>query len=77
MEHSMVIIKQLTPIALGVALAATAVTPSVAQRSPAGPSREQAVRDCNATANRFTQHIWGDFEIDTYRACMAQRGQQE
>ena len=73
----MVIIKQLTAIALGVAVAATAVTPSVAQRSVAGPSREQAVRDCNATANKLTQHIWGDFEINSYRACMAQHGQQE
>jgi len=73
----MVTIKQLTAIALGVALAATAVTPSVAQRSPAGPSREQALRECNALANKTIQHVWGDFEIDSYRACMAQRGQQE
>ncbi len=73
----MVTIKQLTAIALGAAVGATAVTPSVAQRSVAGPSREQAVRDCNALANKLIQHVWGDFEIDPYRACMAQRGQPE
>ncbi len=73
----MVAIKQLTGIALGVAVAATAVTPSVAQRSQAGSGREQALRDCSASANKLTQHVWGDFEINNYRACMAQHGQQE
>ena len=73
----MVTIKQLTAIALGVAVAATAVTPSVAQRSHASSAREQALRDCSATSNKFIQHVWGDFEIDSYRACMAQHGQRE
>jgi len=49
----------------------------VAQRGEARTGREQALRECNALANKTIQHVWGDFEIDSYRACMAQRGQQE
>jgi hypothetical protein len=36
-----------------------------------------AIRDCNVQAGKYKQYLWGDYEIDAYRACMAQRGQQE
>jgi hypothetical protein len=66
--------------ALAVALAAsTLATPSFAQRSEEGMSsnRAQALKNCNAEAGKYKQYVWGDFEMNTYRACMAQRGQQE
>ena len=39
--------------------------------------RAAAIRDCNVQAGKYKQYLWGDYEIDAYRACMAQRGQQE
>jgi len=69
--------KQLKGIALGLAIAATAATPSLAQRGDMGAARTQALHQCNATANKFTQHTWGDWQLDEYRACMSRHGQQE
>ena len=65
--------------ALAVTLAASALaTPSFAQRSEGMSSgRAAAIRDCNVQAGKYKQYLWGDYEIDAYRACMAQRGQQE
>ena len=55
------------------------VTPSVAQRAEDQMSgaRAQALRQCNAQAGKMSQYTWGDHQIDSYRACMAQHGQQE
>jgi hypothetical protein len=66
--------------ALAVTLAASALaTPSFAQRSEEGmsSSRAQALKGCNAEAGKYKQYVWGDYEINAYRACMAQRDQQE
>jgi hypothetical protein len=69
--------KFLTALAVGIAVSALA-TPSFAQRSEGMSSgRAAAIRDCNAQAGKYKQYLWGDYEIDVYRACMAQRGQQE
>jgi len=73
----MVTIKQLTGIALGLAVAVTVVTPTFAQKGAVGAARAKALRECSASANKFIQHIWGDFEIDVYPACMARHGQPE
>jgi len=40
-------------------------------------ARAQALHQCNAQAGKLTQYTWGDHQIDNYRACMAQHGQQE
>ena len=65
-------------LALGLALAALA-SPSFAQRSeqPMSTTREQAIRECNGIAGKYSQYTWGHAQIDTYRACMAQHGEQE
>ena len=65
--------------ALAVTLAASALaTPSFAQRSEGMSSgRAAAIHDCDAQAGKYKQYVWGDYEIDVYRACMAQHGQQE
>ena len=65
--------------ALAVALAASALaTPGFAQRSEGmSDSRAQALKNCNTQAGKYKQYVWVDYEIDAYRACMAQRGHQE
>jgi hypothetical protein len=70
--------KRIAVIALGLALSALA-SPSFAQRSENHMSgaREQALRECNLAAQKYTQHTWADVQIYTYRACMAEHGQQE
>ncbi len=73
----MVTIKQLRGIALGLAIAATLATPSLAQRADMSAGRTQALHQCNATANKYSQSTWGDWQLDEYRACMSQHGQQE
>jgi hypothetical protein len=70
-------IKQLTGMALGLAVATTIVTPSFAQRGEVSPERAQALRDCNGVAKNYKQYTWGATELNHYRACMAQHGQQE
>lgn len=39
--------------------------------------REASIRDCNLNAQKYTQHLWSNLEIQQYRICMAQRGQAE
>jgi hypothetical protein len=40
-------------------------------------ARAAALRECNRQASKYPDYLWGDYEIDVYRACMAERGQQE
>jgi hypothetical protein len=69
--------KLLAALVLGLAVSALA-TPSFAQSSEGmSSSRAQALRECNVQAGKYKQYTWGDTEITTYRACMAQHGQQE
>jgi hypothetical protein len=70
--------KRIAAIALGLALF-TLASPSFAQRSEQHMSaaRAQALRECNLRAQKYTQHTWADVQIYTYRACMAEHGQQE
>ena len=65
--------------ALAVALAAsTLATSSFAQRSEGmSSSRVAAIRDCTTKAGKFKQYVWGDYQIDKYRACMTKHGQME
>ena len=39
--------------------------------------RAEALRACNAIANRYLQQTWGDQQGDIYRACMAEHGEVE
>ena len=41
------------------------------------PARAQALQQCNRLASRFPLHDWGNTQIQLYRSCMAQHGQQE
>ena len=65
-------------LALGLLTIASS-TPALAQPNGdrIGPGRAAAIRACNHEAATYRQYLWGDFEIDVYRACMTQRGQQE
>ena len=72
--------KRIAAIALGLALSISALaSPSFAQRSEnhMSAARAQALRECNLAAQKYTQHTWANVQIDTYRACMAEHGQQE
>jgi hypothetical protein len=79
------IMKRLSnPLAALVLAAAVSVlaTPSFAQRSEGGEggmsaARAQAIHECTAKAGKYVGHTGGDNEIYTYRACMADHGQQE
>jgi len=76
------IVVRLAALALGLAVAATA-SPSFAQKSKPRPptdtldARAQALRDCSNAAVKFPELTWGIWEVQIYRACMAQRGQRE
>jgi hypothetical protein len=49
-----------------------------AQAVPRGISgREQAIRECSAAQQKYTQTTWGDTESNVYRSCMATHGQPE
>ena len=40
-------------------------------------AREKSLRDCNAEAGKLIQHTWGDHQVQKYRSCMMQKGEQE
>lgn len=39
--------------------------------------RAEALRACNAIANRYLQQTWGNQQNDIYRACMTEHGEVE
>ena len=57
---------RIAAIALGLALSVLA-SPSFAQRSEnhMSAAREQALRECNLAAQKYTQHTWADVQIQT------------
>ena len=57
-------------------LAGTLALSLVAAATRAG-ARADAIRECNNDAAKFPEYSWGNHEFDTYRACMAQKGQAE
>jgi hypothetical protein len=65
-------------LAFGLAVS-TLATPSLAQRAegPMSGTREKALRECNAQSGKLTQHSWGDHQIQNYRSCMMQHGEQQ
>jgi hypothetical protein len=70
------IIVKFAALVLGLAVAATAC-PGFAQNNRISSTRAKAIQECSAEAGKYPEHTWGVWEIDIYRACMAQRGQQE
>lgn len=44
---------------------------------PVDATREQAIHECAVRAQRYPETTWGNMDIQTYRACMATKGQQE
>jgi hypothetical protein len=64
-------------LALGLAVS-TLATPSFAQRAEdqMSTSRQDALRDCNHKKPQ-SQHTWGHHQIDFYRSCMMQHGEQQ
>jgi predicted outer membrane protein len=66
-------------LALGLAIP-TLATPTFAQQSDDGNmsnARENSLRDCNAEAGKMSQHTWANHQVQKYRSCMMQRGEQE
>jgi hypothetical protein len=66
-------------LALGLAIP-TLATSTFAQRSNEGrmsDAREKSLRDCNVEAGKMSQHTWGDHQVQKYRSCMMQKGEQE
>jgi hypothetical protein len=76
------IVKRLAMLAVGLITIAS-MTPAFAQTNGDRMSAERAaaIRECNRDAAKYPNYLYGylygDFEIDVYRACMAQHGQRE
>jgi hypothetical protein len=70
--------KRLAKFVLWFAVVALA-SPSFGQQreSHMSDGRAKAIYDCNIRAAKYKQYTWGVTEITTYRACMAEDGQQE
>ena len=72
----------MTKLFAAVALSAVvtaAASPSFAQRAEDGVStpRAKALRECNAEAGKMTQSTSASIQLDMYRACMMQHGEQQ
>ena len=71
--------KGLAALAVIVAVGAAA-SPSYAQVGGGvkiSAQRAQALHTCTVRAARYPQYLWGNQELYTYRACMAEHGQPE
>jgi hypothetical protein len=70
--------RRLAALALGLAMTALA-SPSNAQGggTAISPARAAAIHECSVRASHYIQHTWGNWELYTYRACMAEHGQPE
>jgi hypothetical protein len=72
----MTIVKRVAMLALGPIIIAPAFTQTNGDRMTAG--RAAAIRECNRAAEKYPNATYGaTFEINVYRACMTQHGQQE
>jgi len=40
-------------------------------------ARAAALQECNARAEKYLLHTWGNYQLYIYRACMAEHGQAE
>jgi hypothetical protein len=60
----------------GYSARAEAIGPDTGGLTMSG-ARAAAIRDCNEKAASLRDYTWGDQQSDQYRACMAQRGEQE
>jgi hypothetical protein len=40
-------------------------------------ARATAIRECNRATAKYPNYLWCEFEVEVYRACMAQRGQRQ
>ena len=67
---------KLATIAVGLAVAA-ATSPGFAQSIRTSATRAQAIRECNAAAEKYSEHLWGSVSRQIYRSCMARLGQKE
>lgn len=64
-------------LVLGLSVLAT---PSFAQRSERGEvdgARARALQECSQEMSKYSQSTWGHQQLDHYRSCMANHGQQE
>jgi hypothetical protein len=63
------------------ALAILVGSPALVQLANAAPpmddARMKALQECIPMEKKYPQNGWGVTQLDVYRACMAQRGQQE
>jgi hypothetical protein len=57
--------------------ASTSAYSAYAASSSVTASRAQAIQECNIGSGKLTQYTWGVTQLQVYRACMAQHGQQE
>jgi hypothetical protein len=71
-------VRRVAMLALGLITIASAA-PAFAQTNGdrMSAARAAALRECNRQALKYLDYLWGDYEIDVYRACMTQHGQQE
>jgi len=40
-------------------------------------ARAKAIEDCMGTSGKFSQHGWGNTQVQLYRSCMAGHGEVE
>ena len=67
--------KPLAAFALGLIIIAGIASPSYARAISA--ARAAAIHECSVRASQYSEYTYGNRDIDTYRACMAEHGQPE
>lgn len=65
---------RLVALAFGLVVAAIA-SPSLAQEISF--ARAAAIRHCATSVQKYPNYVWGDYEIQIYRECMAEHDQVE
>jgi hypothetical protein len=66
-----------TTLALGLLVGSTALVQAANAVTPISKARMKALQECTVLEDKYAQYTWGVQQLDLYRACMAQHGQQE
>ena len=56
---------------------AVQIEPGIPGLEGVSGARAKAIQDCMGTSGKFSQTSWGNWQVQTYRSCMAGHGEIE
>jgi hypothetical protein len=67
----------MTALTLGILFGSSALVQTANAAPPMDDARMKALQECAVMEKKYPQSTWGVHQVEIYRACMMQHGQQE